>query len=103
MDILKHLAKGLWRLIRGDPTEGFRIRLQGRDSFLYVEGDRTMTIVGEMQTGKVDFIIYLSSLRRWQPPHEMEEVDEIKRKEILGRLERWMVRRRIDYMLDGEL
>jgi hypothetical protein len=100
MDFLGKVVQVLKRIIWGDPTIGYTIRLHGRDSFLYREGQHQIVIVGEMLTGDVDFAVYVSSIRRWQPPFDKEEIGAEKRELILQRLTTWMSRRKMRYRLE---
>jgi hypothetical protein len=49
-------------------------------------GDKTIKIEGEMlvpTTGMTDYLIYRSSINKWDPPFEAEMIDEVTKQTIL--------------------
>ena len=54
----------------------------GRDKYQYCEGDHVLVLQIEMLGGKPSRLIYSSTIRRWLPPYEHEEISEIKRANI---------------------
>jgi len=59
------------------------IRANGRDTFLYSEGDHRLTIYAELLMGNIERRIYTASIRNWAKPFKQENITEVKRKEIL--------------------
>lgn len=56
------------------------VRLKGRSRLIYTEGNRKMTIGIEMETGDVDFVVYLSEVRGWGGDESLKlSVIEIER------------------------
>ena len=61
-------------------------------------GDRTVTIEGEAYIpghGSPDFVVYENSIRKWDPPNEKIEIDEISKKKILNLLKNEMKRKKM--------
>lgn len=80
-----------------------RIRISGRDTFDYVHGDRRATIYVELLTGKIKRRICVWSIRKWQPPHDVEEMTQEDKNEILLCLRSYFDRKRIKYdLLEGD-
>ncbi|HEY3373442.1 MAG TPA: Imm74 family immunity protein [Candidatus Aquicultor sp.] len=50
----------------------YKVRLRGRSAVIYEEGERKAILEAEMMAGPTDLVIYLESLRCWQPPYENE-------------------------------
>jgi len=63
---------------------GFGVQIPGRAGLLYTEGSRTMRVSGEMLMGAVDFVIYRSSLGKWDDSNET--ANEVERARILGNI-----------------
>jgi hypothetical protein len=68
--------KLLRRLISGriELSEDVWLRKMGRDEYLVCLNGRSARVQTEMLTGQVDRIIYRTSVRRWEPPHENEVI-----------------------------
>lgn len=54
----------------------------GRDEYKYHEGDRALILQIEMLHGNPCRLIYLSTICRWLPPHDHEEISETDRANI---------------------
>jgi hypothetical protein len=52
------------------------VTILGRSGIRYREGTRTLFVDGEIQTGPSDFIIYASSLQRWDDDHQAVTADD---------------------------
>lgn len=66
-------------------------------------GDRTVTIEGEAHIpghGSPDFVVYENSIRKWDPPNEKIEIDEISKKKILKLLKSEMKRKNMSFEVE---
>jgi Immunity protein 74 len=55
----------------------YRVKLQGRAGLIYEENSRSMLIDSEMLAGTdFDIVIYLTSIKAWDIPHQSELVNE---------------------------
>jgi len=66
-----------------ESSEGFSVEILGRTGLCYREGDRKMFVDSEVLLGPSGMGVYKSSIKQWDPPHESENIDEIKRKQII--------------------
>lgn len=57
-----------------------------RDEWKYIEGDRQLILVAERGLGDPQLLIYASSVKRWLPPHENEEITDADRERILKKV-----------------
>ena len=76
---------GLLRTIGGEKTridDRRRLLRLGRDEYKYCEGDHAVVLQIDMLRGKPSRLIYLSTIRRWLPPFEEEQISEAKREAI---------------------
>jgi hypothetical protein len=70
-------------------TLGFTVRDLGRGELQYREGNHAVLLDSEGVRGPIrDIVIYQNSLRNWDPPHELEIIDDADRKRILRNVER---------------
>ncbi|MEW5978117.1 MAG: Imm74 family immunity protein [Acidobacteriota bacterium] len=67
------------------------IRL-GRDEYQFVEGARRVNVYIEMLSGTPDRMLDRSSIDRWLPPHEREDIDETERERIAGKISEFLNR-----------
>jgi Immunity protein 74 len=58
----------------------------GRDEYKYVEGEKKLVVYIEMGMGSQPFRLYCSSIDRWLPPHENEEISDVERQRIASRI-----------------
>jgi hypothetical protein len=80
-----------------------QIRVSGRDTFDYIQGDRCATIYAELLQGPVERRICVWSIRRWQPPHDAIEMTQQEKDVILSCLREYFDIRRIKYdLLEGD-
>jgi len=52
----------------------------------YAEGGKVAVVEiegGMTEPGQVDWLVYAQTFHRWLPPHELEEIDGEKRRQIL--------------------
>ncbi len=66
-------------------------------------GDKTVTIEGEAYIpghGSPDFVVYESSIRKWDPPNEKIEIDKSSKKKILKLLKSEMKRKNISFEVE---
>jgi len=70
--------------------EGFSVEVLGRTGILYKEGDRTMDVVAELLSPKSahGIAVWKSSINKWGPPHDSENVDAARRETILENIRR---------------
>jgi hypothetical protein len=55
---------------------GFSVEVLGRTGLRYVEGAKVMRMDSEVLEGPSGLAIYSSSIKRWDPPHSAETIDE---------------------------
>ncbi len=67
----------------------------GRDEYKYVEGERCITLQIEMLIGEPKRAIYSSTIRRWHPPHENEEITDEDRHRIATKIANFFASRSI--------
>ena len=84
-------SKTLWRnrqpfvfSVRGNRKVKFRGG--GRDGTIFEEDGRKVQIYTELLGGKVSRAIHISSIEKYQPPHENEPLTDEQREEILDLL-----------------
>jgi hypothetical protein len=75
-------------LIESD--EGFSVEVLGRTGILYKEGDRTMSVYSELLAPGTPcgIAVWTNSIQKWNPPHDVEEIDTTKRTAILENIRR---------------
>lgn len=78
------------------------IRL-GRDEYKYVEGERSVVLQTDMLTGKPRRMIYSSTIKRWQPPHQNEEITEKERRRIASKIADFFAHRKISAVVKCRL
>jgi Immunity protein 74 len=64
-------------------TRAFPVQVLGRGQFLYREGGREMKIESELLSGATFLVVYSKFIRRWEPPHENEAIDDGTRERII--------------------
>lgn len=62
-----------------------RFRCKGRDEIVFEENGRKAVIYSELG-GDPDRVIYVSSIAKWEPPHDSEELTDAQRDDILSLL-----------------
>ena len=62
---------------------GFSVEVLGQTGLQYSEAGRTMFIDSEVLTGPTGMMVYRSSIVRWAPPHDTEQLSEQKRTQIV--------------------
>jgi hypothetical protein len=72
----------------------------GRDEYKYVEGDHALVLQVEMLSGTPRRVIYSRTIKNWLPPHEMENITDQKRKEILRKVCKYFEINNISYTVD---
>ena len=94
-----------WLLNISGSTIGERIRVSGRDTFAYINGSRKTTVYAEALTGRIERRICVWSIRKWHPPHDMEEIAQEEKAAILSCLCSYFDKHNIVYELleDGPL
>jgi hypothetical protein len=70
------------------------IRL-GRDEYKYVEGERSLILQIDMLMREPKRMIYSSTIKRWMPPYQNEEITEADRRRIASKIADFFSRRRI--------
>jgi len=61
-----------------------------RDSYRYSEGDHTLIVQIEVQSGNPDYIVYAASILSWLPPHENELITQTDSERILQKIGRFI-------------
>jgi hypothetical protein len=62
---------------------GFSVEVLGRTGLCYREGDWSLKLDSEILMGSTGMVIDASSIRSWDPPHEVELIDDVRRKQIV--------------------
>ncbi len=70
--------------------DGSRIRRIARDGYEYSEGDHSLIIQVEVQSGKPEVILYSSTIDQWLPPYEDEPISPSKHDEILQKITKFL-------------
>ena len=63
-------------------SKGFSVETLGRTGLRYRENGRTIHIDSELLATR-GIMLYQSSVKRWDPPHEEEPVDDKSRNRII--------------------
>ena len=72
----------------------------GRDEYKYIEGDRALILQIEMLSGTPRRVIYSRTIKKWLPPHEKENITDLKRKEILAKVCKYFELNKISYTVE---
>lgn len=64
-------------------SNGFSVEVLGHTGLCYQEGERKMFIDAEVLLGPEGIGVYRSSIRRWEPPHDTNPIDDAERNRIL--------------------
>ncbi len=75
------------RLNEIESDEGFSVKVE-MTRILYSEGPRRLYISSEIQASPGNIAIFKKSIRRWEPPHSDEAIDEAKREAIIDNVRR---------------
>lgn len=68
-------------------TRGYSVKPTGRAGLVYREEDRSVHVFSELLAGgDFDIVVYLSQVKRWDPPHASEEVTEEERARMRERI-----------------
>ena len=68
-------------------SDGFSVEVLGRSGLKYQEKDHVMMIYAEVLATD-GIAIWQRTMKKWEPPHESEEIDSDRRGEILGNIKR---------------
>jgi immunity protein 74 of polymorphic toxin system len=71
-----------------ESDKGFSIEVMFPVGMQYVEGQRTMQIDSEVLAPGYGVALFRRSLKRWDPPHERESVDDATRARIIDNISR---------------
>lgn len=66
-----------------ESSEGFSVEVLGQTGLCYREGERKMFVDSEVLTGPSGMMVYGSSIARWDPPYDEENIDEAKRQQVI--------------------
>jgi hypothetical protein len=72
----------------------------GRDEYKYVEGDHALVLQVEMLSGTPRRVIYSRTIRKWLPPHDMEDIADQKKEEILQKVCKYFEINNISYTVE---
>jgi hypothetical protein len=78
-------------------NESTSFRRAGRDQFLYQEGDHKLLVFVELLLGPPYNLIYPDTVKRWEPPHEMETISRDEKERILKNIYIFFDERGISY------
>ena len=71
-----------------ESDEGFSVEVLGQTGLRYVEGARAMFVDSEVLAGPAGLVMYTSSIKRWDPPHSAELIDEPTKNRIVDNIRR---------------
>ena len=71
----------------------------GRDEYKYLEGERSLVLQIDMLIGEPRRVIYSSTIKRWLPPHDNEEVTVEDKHRIAAKIAEFFVRRGISALI----
>jgi hypothetical protein len=86
-----------------ESDEGFSVEVRGPNCVRYTDGSRSADVFSEWLTGEVPMVIYPKSVKRWNPPHSREAIDEPVRMRIVENIRRAFRFRGVEIDVDGEL
>ena len=70
-------------------SEGFSVEILGPAGLLYVEGEKSIHISSEILASyNPALALYTRSIKAWDPPNDREEINDIKRNEIVENIRR---------------
>jgi hypothetical protein len=76
----------------------YRVKLQGRAGLIYEENGRSMLLDSEMLSGPdFDIVIYMDSIKLWEPLNDNERVNEEEIVRIRGNIVKELSKFRIDW------
>ena len=68
--------------------EGFSVEVLGRVGVLYTEGSKSIHINSEVLNSPAGLVIVKGSIKNWDPPYDIEKIDESKRDLIVENIRR---------------
>jgi hypothetical protein len=71
-----------------ESSAGYSVEVLDRTYLLYREGDRSARVGSEILSSPIGLVMYASTLKRWEPPHEQEAVDDVERRRILDNIQK---------------
>ncbi|HZP41269.1 MAG TPA: Imm74 family immunity protein [Candidatus Binatia bacterium] len=83
-----------------ESDEGFTVQILGRGRLRYCEPPRCVYVDTEFLVGPSGMVVYSRSIRRWEPPHAHEPIDDVKRAAIVANLRRALAFRGYDIEVD---
>jgi hypothetical protein len=86
-----------------ESDEGFSVEVRGPNSVRYTDGSTSADVFSEWLTGAVPLVIYPESIRRWNPPHAADAIDDPARKRIIDNIRRAFRFRGFEIHVAGEL
>jgi hypothetical protein len=66
---------------------GFSVEVLGRTGLRYVESGRSMVIDSEALATPGAMVLYRSSIKKWQAPHESDAVEDDDRSRIIQNIQ----------------
>lgn len=67
-------------------TSGFTVQAVRIHDVKYTEAEKSVTISGEILVGDPGYVLYTSTLKRWDPPHNGVMLEGSKRQEIIDNI-----------------
>ena len=86
-----------------ESDEGFSVEVLGRTGLRYTRGPMTMHVDSEVLVHPSVMVIYPTSIKRWDPPHAAEVIDDATRQSIVENIRRAFRFREIEIDVEGEL
>jgi hypothetical protein len=71
-----------------ESNTGFVVEVLGRTGIRYTEGERSMFIDSEAMATPGVMALYSSSIKRWGPPHESDDLGSKDRERIIENIRR---------------
>lgn len=70
-----------------ESDEGFSVQILGFSGMKYSEGEKVLKIHSEV-LANADIVIYMYSIKHWQPPFDNETISENEKNRIVSNIER---------------
>ncbi len=67
---------------------GFAVEVLGQTGIRYTEGEKSIFIDSEALAKPGAIALYASSIKRWEPPHETDELESSDRDRIIENIRR---------------
>jgi len=66
-----------------ESSDGFSVEVLGQTGLTYSEGIREMFVDSEVLAGPAGMVLYRSTIRQWEAPHDAEGISDAAKERIL--------------------